>query len=168
MIVYFIMIIGFSYFYSTIQFNPVEIANNLKKQGGFIPGFRPASPPVDFIKKVLNKITCSAPSIWASWRSARCCWVRLSATSSVDRRHLRHHRGRRGSGDRQGAGVPDADASVQGLPGIKRRFNEADPVGRPGAGKGTQAEILCRELSIPTISTGNILRAAIKTARPPA
>ena len=38
MIVYFIMIIGFSYFYSTIQFNPVEIANNLKKQGGFIPG----------------------------------------------------------------------------------------------------------------------------------
>ena len=38
MIVYFIMIIGFSYFYSTIQFNPVEIANNLKKNGGFIPG----------------------------------------------------------------------------------------------------------------------------------
>ena len=57
MIVYFIMIIGFSYFYSTIQFNPVEIANNLKKQGGFIPGFRPGKPTVDFIKKVLNKIT---------------------------------------------------------------------------------------------------------------
>ena len=57
MIVYFIMIIGFSYFYSTIQFNPVEIANNLKKQGGFIPGFRPGKPTVDFIKKVLNKVT---------------------------------------------------------------------------------------------------------------
>ena len=57
MIVYFIMIIGFSYFYSSIQFNPVEIANNLKKQGGFIPGFRPGKPTVDFIKKVLNKIT---------------------------------------------------------------------------------------------------------------
>ena len=57
MVVYFIMIIGFSYFYSTIQFNPVEIANNLKKQGGFIPGFRPGKPTVDFIKKVLNKIT---------------------------------------------------------------------------------------------------------------
>ena len=57
MIVYFIMIIGFSYFYSTIQFNPVEIANNLKKQGGFIPGFRPGKPTVDFIKKVLSKIT---------------------------------------------------------------------------------------------------------------
>lgn len=57
MIVYFILIIGFSYFYSTIQFNPVEIANNLKKQGGFIPGFRPGKPTVDFIKKVLNKVT---------------------------------------------------------------------------------------------------------------
>ena len=57
MVVYFIMIIGFRYFYSSIQFNPVEIANNLKKQGGFIPGFRPGKPTVDFIKKVLNKIT---------------------------------------------------------------------------------------------------------------
>ena len=57
MIFYFIMIIGFSYFYSTIQFNPVEIANNLKKNGGFIPGFRPGKPTADFIKKVLNKVT---------------------------------------------------------------------------------------------------------------
>ena len=57
MVVYFIMIIGFSYFYSSIQFNPVEIANNLKKQGGFIPGFRPGQPTVQFIQKVLNKVT---------------------------------------------------------------------------------------------------------------
>jgi preprotein translocase subunit SecY len=57
MVAYFLMIIGFSYFYSTIQFNPVEISNNLKKQGGFIPGFRPGKPTVDFIRKVLNKVT---------------------------------------------------------------------------------------------------------------
>lgn len=57
MVVYFIMIIGFSYFYATIQFNPVEIANNLKKQGGFIPGFRPGKPTIEFIKRVLNRIT---------------------------------------------------------------------------------------------------------------
>ena len=57
MIFYFLMIIGFSYFYSTIQFNPVEIGNNLKKNGGFIPGFRPGKPTTDFIKKVLNKVT---------------------------------------------------------------------------------------------------------------
>ena len=57
MVVYFIMIIGFSYFYATIQFNPVEISNNLKKKGGFIPGFRPGKPTSDFIARVLSKIT---------------------------------------------------------------------------------------------------------------
>ena len=57
MIVYFLMIIGFSYFYATIQFNPIEIANNLKRNGGFIPGFRPGKPTSDFIARVLNKIT---------------------------------------------------------------------------------------------------------------
>ena len=56
-IVYFLLIVGFSYFYSTMQFNPVEVANNLKKNGGFIPGFRPGKPTADFISKVLNKIT---------------------------------------------------------------------------------------------------------------
>ena len=56
-IIYFLLILGFSYFYSTIQFNPIEVANNLKKNGGFIPGFRPGKPTADFIQKVLNKIT---------------------------------------------------------------------------------------------------------------
>ena len=57
MVVYFLLILGFSYFYSTMQFNPVEVANNLKKNGGFVPGFRPGKPTADFIHKVLNKIT---------------------------------------------------------------------------------------------------------------
>ena len=57
MIFYFVMIIGFSYFYASIQFNPVEISNNLKRNGGFIPGFRPGKPTSDFISKVLSKIT---------------------------------------------------------------------------------------------------------------
>ena len=57
MIIYFLMIIAFSYFYATNQFNPIEISNNLKKNGGFIPGFRPGKPTADFIKKVLNKVT---------------------------------------------------------------------------------------------------------------
>ena len=56
-ILYFFLIIGFSYFYATMQFNPIEVANNLKKNGGFIPGFRPGKPTADFIMKVLNKIT---------------------------------------------------------------------------------------------------------------
>ena len=57
LIIYFLLIIGFSYFYASIQFNPIEISNNLKRNGGFIPGFRPGRPTSDFIAKVLNKIT---------------------------------------------------------------------------------------------------------------
>ena len=57
MIIYFLMIIAFSYFYATIQFNPVEIGNNLQKQGGFIPGFRPGKPTTEFIANVLQKVT---------------------------------------------------------------------------------------------------------------
>ena len=56
MFCYFLLIIGFSYFYSTIQYNPIEIANNLKKNGGFIPGFRPGRPTSDFIAKVISRI----------------------------------------------------------------------------------------------------------------
>lgn len=56
-IVYFLLILFFAYFYATIQFNPVEVANNLKKNGGFIPGYRPGKPTSEFIQKVLNKVT---------------------------------------------------------------------------------------------------------------
>ncbi len=55
-IVYGLMIFFFSWFYSTIQYDPVEIGNNLKNNGGFIPGFRPGRPTSEFIKKVINKI----------------------------------------------------------------------------------------------------------------
>ncbi|MBS5144843.1 MAG: preprotein translocase subunit SecY [Butyricicoccus sp.] len=53
---YALMIFGFSYFYASIQFNPIEIANNLKKNGGYIPGFRPGKPTSDFIMKALGKV----------------------------------------------------------------------------------------------------------------
>ena len=53
---YFVLIFFFSWFYASVQYDPVEIANNLKKNGGFIPGFRPGKPTSDFIQKVINKI----------------------------------------------------------------------------------------------------------------
>lgn len=56
-VVYFILIILFNYFYVSITFNPVEIANNLKKNNGAIPGYRPGKPTSDFIYNSLNKIT---------------------------------------------------------------------------------------------------------------
>lgn len=52
-----VLIVAFSYFYLSISFNPVEVANNLKKNGGFIPGVRPGRPTSDFINKSLKKIT---------------------------------------------------------------------------------------------------------------
>ena len=56
-IIYALLIIAFSYFYATIQYNPVEISNNLQKNGGFIPGYRPGRPTSNFILKTINKIT---------------------------------------------------------------------------------------------------------------
>ena len=56
-VVYFLLIIGFAYFYATIQFNPVEMANNLRKNGGAVPGIRPGTPTSDFISKILSRIT---------------------------------------------------------------------------------------------------------------
>ena len=56
-VLYFLLIIGFAYFYATIQFNPVEMTNNLRKNGGSIPGIRPGKPTSDFISKILSRIT---------------------------------------------------------------------------------------------------------------
>ena len=53
----FVLIIGFAYFYTQITFDPMEVANNLKKQGGAIPGIRQGRPTADYISKILNKIT---------------------------------------------------------------------------------------------------------------
>ena len=57
MVIYFLLIIGFAYFYLAISFNPVEVANNLKNNGGFIPGIRPGKPTVDYISKILGRVT---------------------------------------------------------------------------------------------------------------
>ena len=56
-ILYFLLIIGFAFFYVTIQYNPVEMANNLRKNSGAIPGYRPGKPTVEYIRRVISKIT---------------------------------------------------------------------------------------------------------------
>ncbi len=56
-IIEFLLLIAFAYFYVSISFNPVEVANNLKKQGGAIPGIRPGKPTSDYVTKVLNRVT---------------------------------------------------------------------------------------------------------------
>jgi preprotein translocase subunit SecY len=54
---YFLLIIFFAYFYSTIQYNPIEMANNLRKNNGAIPGIRPGKPTSDYILRVLSRLT---------------------------------------------------------------------------------------------------------------
>ena len=56
LLVYVVMVVFFAYFYTSITFNPLEIANNMKKQGGFIPGIRPGKPTSDYLTKILNYI----------------------------------------------------------------------------------------------------------------
>ena len=56
LVVYVVLVIFFAYFYTSITFNPLEIANNMKKQGGFIPGIRPGRPTSDYLTKILNYI----------------------------------------------------------------------------------------------------------------
>lgn len=56
LVIYIALLIFFAYFYTSVTFNPIEVANNMKKQGGFIPGIRPGKPTTDYLTKVLNNI----------------------------------------------------------------------------------------------------------------
>ena len=56
-VLYLIMLVAFSYFYIMISFNPVEVANNIRNNGGAVPGIRPGKPTVDYIKRILNRVT---------------------------------------------------------------------------------------------------------------
>lgn len=56
LVIYIALLIMFAYFYTSITFNPLEVANNMKKQGGFIPGIRPGKPTSDYLNKILNYI----------------------------------------------------------------------------------------------------------------
>ncbi len=56
-LIYALLILGFSYFYSTISFNPIEISKNLQQNGGFIPGIRPGRPTSDYLSKICNRLT---------------------------------------------------------------------------------------------------------------
>jgi preprotein translocase subunit SecY len=56
-LIYFILVIGFTYFYTAVIFNPKKIAEEIKKYGGFIPGIRPGEPTVNYLNKILTRIT---------------------------------------------------------------------------------------------------------------
>ena len=90
LVVYIILTVFFAYFYTSITFNPMEIANNLKKNGGFIPGIRPGKPTVEYLTKILNYIifvgACGlilvqiVPILFNGWLGAR---VSFGGTSLI-------------------------------------------------------------------------------------
>ena len=57
MVVYALLILGFTYFYTMISFNPVEMSKNLQQNGGFVPGIRPGKPTADYLTRISNRIT---------------------------------------------------------------------------------------------------------------
>ena len=94
LIIYVLLILFFSYFYAQIQFNPIEISNNLKKNGGYVPGFRPGKPTSDYISKVLSRVTlfgalylalvAGAPILVAMfWQEAAMTGIALGGTSVI-------------------------------------------------------------------------------------
>ncbi len=56
LLLYVVLVVFFAYFYTSITFNPIEISNNMKRQGGFIPGIRPGKPTTEYLSKILNRI----------------------------------------------------------------------------------------------------------------
>lgn len=76
LVIYLVLIVVFAYFYTSITFNPLEVANNIKKQGGFIPGIRPGKPTSDYLNSILNYIVFIG-SLWpdhCQHRSDYCFW----------------------------------------------------------------------------------------------
>ena len=62
---YALLVVLFTYFYTAVSFNPVDVAENLKKQGGFIPGLRPGKPTADYLDRVLSRITMAGAAFLA-------------------------------------------------------------------------------------------------------
>ena len=157
---YFLLIVFFAFFYVAISFNPEEVADNMKKYGGFIPGIRAGRPTAEYLSYVLNRITW--PGSLYLGLIALVPTLALAgyggANAELPVRWDQHpdHRGC-GSGDREADREPASAAQLRRVPPLMRIVL----VGPPGAGKGTQAAFLAKNLSIPHISTGDLFRANI-------
>ena len=166
------LIILFTYFYTAVQFNPVEQADNLRKYGGYIPGIRPGPPTAQYLDRVLTRLDPPGLAVPRRGRSRpeHLHQVRrlLAGELARPRRHVRADRGRRRARHDAPDGEPDDDAELRRLPQIGTV--NVLVLGPQGSGKGTQAKRISAAHGVPHVSTGDMFRAAIADrdgARPP-
>ncbi len=166
-LIFALLIFGFTFFYSEISFNPVEISKNIQNNGGMIPGIRQGKPTSDFIKKITRRITTFGALYLAILAiipmfiygiagvslpfAASSLMIAVSVAMETMRELesqmlMRHYKGF--------------------LSDLWRDSYEANLLGPPGAGKGTQAAGVSAHLHVPHISTGDMFRSAIKSQTP--
>ena len=113
-----ILILFFTYFYTSIIFNPIDLAENLKKQGGFIPGVKPGAKTAEYIDDVVSKITLPG-ALFLTVIALLPIWIGAADEHAVPlRRHVAAHRGRRR------ARHADADAAAPAAPEVRRLHEE--------------------------------------------
>ena len=161
---FFLLIVFFTYFYVSITFNPQEVADNMKKYGGFIPGIRAGKPTEDYLSYVLSRITLPG-ALYLGLISLipLIALVLINANQNFPFGGTSHpdHGGRRarhGEADRE----PAPAAQLRRIPPLMRLIL----MGPPGAGKGTQAKFVAEHFGIPAISTGDIFRANVSKGTP--
>ena len=161
-IFYFLLTMGFTYFYTAFTFKPDETADQLRKNGGFIPGIRPGAPTRDYLQKVVFRLSLAGAIFLGHHRRIADHpvgdlpgrghrWIRFGWHGAADRRV-----GRRRD-DEADRGAAD-DAQLRRLHPLRVYVM----VGAPGAGKGTQAARLAEKLGYPHISSGDLFRDHIK------
>jgi hypothetical protein len=166
---YFVLILMFTFFYVYVAFDPHQQADIIRKQGGFIPGIRPGPPTERYFAHILSRITvvgalflgtvAVVPSVlMALWHLNRLPLLRDHAA------HLGGGGPRDDATDRQ----PADDAQLRGLPQVTLVVPGVRLVvlGKQGAGKGTQCVRLSHHYVVPHVSTGDMLRAAVKSRTP--
>ena len=164
MLTFFLLIVFFTYFYVSITFNPEEVADNMKKYGGFIPGIRAGKPTEDYLSYVLSRITL--PGALYLGLIALIPLIAFVAHQRQPelpvRRHLDPDHGGRRAGHGEADREPAPAAQLRRIPPLMRLII----MGPPGAGKGTQAKFVAEHFGIPAISTGDIFRANVSRGTP--
>ena len=119
------MIVIFTYFYTAVQFNPVDQADNLRKYGGYIPGIRPGPPTAQYLDRVLSRLTLPGSLFLAAVAVLPSLFIRYGgfsqATLARPRRNVGADRRRSRARHHAADGVADDDALLRGLPEVGGR-----------------------------------------------